>query len=90
MGGKENFFTSYKMIYPPLNHSMGWKSDYIFFEKIEKMSSGKNEILEEMFEELRSSISVNFPSFIYITNVTEFKNGSMYVMIRKKKRKSFR
>ena len=54
------------------------------------MSSGKNEILEEMFEELRSSISVNFPSFIYITNVTEFKNGSMYVMIRKKKRKSFR
>ena len=78
------------MIYPPLNHSMGWKSDYIFFEKIEKMSSGKNEILEEMFEELRSSISVNFPSFIYITNETEFKNGSMYVMIRKKKRKSFR
>lgn len=78
------------MIYPPLNHSMAWKSDYIFFEKIEKMSSGKNEILEEMFEKLRSSISVNFPSFIYITIVTESKNGSMYVMIRKKKRKSFR
>ena len=69
---------------------MAWKSDYIFFEKIEKMSSGKNEILEEMFEKLRSSISVNFPSFIYITIVTESKNGSMYVMIRKKKRKSFR
>ena len=69
---------------------MGWKNDYIFFEKIEKMSSGKNEILEEMFEELRSSISVNFPSFVFITNVTESKNGSMYVMIRKKKRKSFR
>lgn len=90
MGRKENFFTSYGMIYPPLNHSMGWKNDYIFFEKIEKMSSGKNEILEEMFEELRSSISVNFPSFVFITNVTESKNGSMYVMIRKKKRKSFR
>ena len=36
-GKKEkNLFTNYKMIYPFLNHSMRWKSDYIFFGKIEK------------------------------------------------------
>ena len=54
------------------------------------MSVGKDQVLEEMFEESKNSISKNFPSFVYITNITESKSGSFYVMIRKKKRKSFR
>ena len=45
---------------------------------------GKDQILEEMFEELRWTISANFSSFAFITNVTESKNGSIYVMVRKK------
>ena len=36
------------------------------------MAARKDQILEEMFEELRSTISVNFPSFVFITNVTEW------------------
>ena len=47
----------------------------------------KDQLLEEMFEELRNCIDDNFPSFLYITNVTESKNRSFYVMIRKKREK---
>ena len=36
----------------------------------------KDQLLEEMFEELRNCIADNFPSFLYITNVTESKNRS--------------
>lgn len=36
----------------------------------------KDQLLEEMFEELRNCIDDNFPSFLYITNVTESKNRS--------------
>ena len=33
---RKNFFRNYKMIYPRLNHSMKWESDYISFETIKK------------------------------------------------------
>ena len=42
-------------------------------------------MLKEMFEELRTNICANLPSLFFITNVTESKNGSIYVMIQKKK-----
>ena len=48
------------------------------------MAARKNQLFEEMVEELRSAISANFPSLVFITNVTVSKNGSMYVMVRKK------
>ena len=37
-----------------------------------------------MFKELRSAISANFPSYVFIINVAESKNGSM---VRKKRGK---
>ena len=40
-----------------------------------------------MFKELRPTISANFPSYVFITNVTESKNGSISVMVRKKRGK---
>lgn len=40
-----------------------------------------------MFKELRPTISANFPSYVFITNVTESQNGSMSVMVRKKRGK---
>ena len=48
---------------------MKWESDYISFETIkkkEKMSARKDQLLEEMFEELKNSISKKFPGFVYI------------------------
>ena len=85
MGRKEKlFFANYKMIYQRLNHSMKWKSHKyknIFLrggqEKMQIMSVvAKDQLLEEMSEELRNCIADNFPSFLYITNVTESKNRS--------------
>ena len=35
---------------------------------------GKNQILPEMFEKLRSTRKENFPSFLYVTSATEPKN----------------
>ena len=54
---------------------------------IKSVIKGKDQILEKMLEELRSSIKGNFPRFLYVTNVTESKNGTFYVMIRKKREK---
>ena len=48
------------------------------------MAAGKDQILEKIFEEFRSTISASFPWFAFITNVTESKNGSMYIMVIKK------
>ena len=48
---------------------------------------GKEQILQEIFEVLRSSIEENFPKFLYKTNVTVSKNGTFYVMITKKRGK---
>lgn len=40
---------------------------------------GKDQILEEIFEQLRSSIKENLPNFLYVTNMTESKSGTFYV-----------
>lgn len=44
----------------------------------------KGQMLEKMLEELRANVCVNISSLFFITNVTESKDSSIYVMIQKK------
>ena len=61
---------------------------YFFWEdkkrikRVMSLIKWKDQILEEMFEELRSRIKKNVPSFLYLINVTALKNSAIYAIIR--------
>ena len=76
------FFSFYEMIYPKLNGSMKWKNDCIFLRENKKMQ--REQILEEMSNDLLDNIKKHFPEEFYII---ESKGGSFYLMIRKKRGK---
>ena len=51
------------------------------------MEVGKDQMLEEMFQERRTNICAIFSLLFFIPNMTESKNGSIYLMIWKKRGK---
>ena len=73
------------MIYPKLNQSLKWKNDYIFLEKA-KNNNNVYRDLDNMFEDLKNSFSIQFSSLFYHVKKSQLKN-SFYVLIRKKRGK---
>ena len=73
-------FLSYEMLYPKLNLSMRWKNDYIFLQR-KKMQ--REQILEEMMSDaILHDIQKKLSTHSFVTNITESKDGSFYLIIK--------
>ena len=82
---RKYFLDNYNMIYPKINQSTKFKYDYIFFNGKGKMVKTKNQVLDEIADNISGKTKEFYSPRYYYQRVSQSKSGSFYVILRKKR-----